>query len=269
MYRQRFGLTIVPFPKNAGGKTLFSDHDGYAKLERAFGMLCEEPGIGLLTAEPGVGKTTAIRNLAHSLPRPQYHLIYLDDTQISAADLYRTLAAELGLKPAHRRATLWRDIKARILHMVDERAETPLLIIDDAHHLSDRFLSDFSGFVNFAFDSRDLFTTWFVAHPPLRNRLRLHIHAALASRIAVGVHLEPFTSRESFAAFLAHGLAAAGIQGNILADSARELLYRASRGNSRETGKILRRAFRIADERAQSFLDDAIIEAAIAEAAVL
>ena len=30
MYRQRFGLTGHPFPKNAAGKTLFTEHEATA-----------------------------------------------------------------------------------------------------------------------------------------------------------------------------------------------------------------------------------------------
>jgi Type II secretory pathway, component ExeA (predicted ATPase) len=265
MYRQRFGLTGHPFPKNAQGKTLFTEYEGYKKVERGFQLLCEEPGLGLLTAEPGVGKTAAMRNLVLALPRPQYHAIYVCDTAIGPLDLYRTIAIELGLKPAHRRATLWRDLKGRLLQMVDERNEHPVVILDEAQHLSDDFLADFSGFLNFAFDSRDLFTTWLVGLPRLRARLKLQVHCALQTRIVVNLHLEAFSSREVFQTFLTHGLQAMGAKGNVMADSARELLFRASRGLPRVAAKIVRRALRIAHEREQGFVDDSVMEAAIGE----
>lgn len=195
--------------------------------------------------------------------------MYLSDTQVGPVDLYRTLAWELGIEPAFRRVALWRDLKSRLLHMVDERDERPVIIIDDAHHLSERFLSDFSGFLNFAFDSRDLFTTWLVGHTELRTRLKLYRYTALRTRIVASVHLEPHTKREVFAKFLSHGLAAAGAKKTIFTDSAHELLFRASGGLARDVSKIVRRAFRIADERELSFVDDGVMEAAIGEAAEL
>ena len=264
-YKQRFGLTGIPFPKNARDKSFFTDFEGYKRLERSFEMLLDEPGLGLLTAEPAVGKTTSIRNLALALPRPQYRVVYVCDTSIGPLEAYSALALELGLNPSFRRATLWRQLKERILHMVDERAERPLLVIDEGQHLPDRFLSDFSGFLNFAFDSRDLFTTWIVGQPRLRARLRMHQFAALRSRIVTSIHLEPIASRSHFEAFLEHGLAAVGVKDSIIADSARELLYRASSGLPREVGKLIRKAMRFAAERGQNFLDDTVIEAAIAE----
>lgn len=265
MYRQRFGLTGHPFPKSAQGKSFFTDFDGYRKLQRGFEILCEEPGLGLLTAEPGVGKTAALRNLLEDLPRPQYKVLYLCDTAIGPLDLYRCLAWELGLKPAHRRAALWRDLKARLLQIVDERNEKPIVILDEAQHLSDVFLADFSGFLNFAFDSRDLFTIWLVGLPQLRARLKLQVHAPIQTRLQASVHLEPHASREVFQAFLQHGLASAGAKGTLIADSAREILLRSTRGNPRMAARLVRRALRLAHEREQSFIDDAVLEATIAE----
>ena len=225
--------------------------------------------MGLLTAEPGAGKTAAIRNLCHALPQPQYRVIYLCDTAISQSDLYRSLAVDLGLRPAHRRATLWRDLKTRILQLVDDKNEHPVVIIDEAQNLSDAFFGDFAAFLNFAFDSRDLFTTWLVGQPKLRTRLSLQHYAALQTRLAAKVQIEAFTKRDPFQAFFAHGLAAVGAKGTIIADSARDLLFRASRGLPREVGKMVRRALRLAHEKAQSFVDDAVMEAAIAEEANL
>jgi len=148
MYRKRFGLTGHPMPKNAHGKTFFDKTPNYDRLRRAFGRLVDEPGLALLTGDPGVGKTAAIRNLCASLPKPDHLVVYLCDTAVSPLDLYRTLAIELGVRPSHRRAELWADIKKTLVHMVDERGTTPVLVIDEAHLLSDRFLLDLSGFLN-------------------------------------------------------------------------------------------------------------------------
>ncbi len=167
MYRKRFGLTGHPLPKNAQGKTFYDDSPPYRRLERAFRQLVDEPGVGLITGEPGVGKTAALRNLCATLPKPDNLVLYLCDTAVSPLDLYRTLAQELGVAPSHRRGQLWTDIKKVLVHLVDERHTQPLLVLDEAQHLSDKFLLDLSGFLNFAFDSRELLTLWLVGLPAL------------------------------------------------------------------------------------------------------
>lgn len=262
--KQRFGLHSYPFPKNTQGKTFFEATPSYQRLGRAFGYLVEEPGLGLVTAEAGVGKTAAMRNLCSKLPQPDYLVIYLCDTAIAPLDLYRGLALELGIKPSHRRSQLWADLKKALVHLVDERGHHPIIVIDEAQHLSDPFLLDLGGFLNFAFDSRELFTLWLVGLTPLTRRLRQLQHAALLTRVATEVRLEPL-DRETFSLALAHGLEAAGATSKIISDQAVEILFRSSRGVFRLASHLTRAALRIAKERDQSFLDEAVIQQALDE----
>jgi type II secretory pathway predicted ATPase ExeA len=261
-YRQRFGLTGHVFPQDASGESFF-ETPSYKKLQRSFALLGRDPGLGVLTGDVGVGKTSAVRNLCKTLPRPDYQVLYLCDTAVSPLDLYRQLAVELGVTPSHRRAQLWQDLKATMLALVDEKGIQPTLILDEAQHLSDRFLLDLSGFLNFAMDSRNLLVLWLVGQPGLRAVLRMNCHAALASRIVVRVQLEPLSERKLFLEFLAHGLKAAGAKSNLLSDSAAELLFRASHGMPRRAAALLRAALLLAHEQNKSFVDDSILEAVL------
>jgi MSHA biogenesis protein MshM len=265
--KTRLDLSTYPLPKNALGKTFFDKSPGYTRLRRAFRQLVEDPGLGVLTAEPGVGKTAAIRNLCAELPRPDHLVIYLCDTTVSPLDLYRSLAGELGVRPSHRRGQLWDDLKKALVHMVDERGTVPLLVLDEAQHLSDTFLTDLAGFLNFAFDSRDLLTLWLVGLPHLTRRLHMQQHAALRSRVAVEIRLEPL-ERDAFVAAVEHGLKAAGASQKILADQAMEMLFRGSRGVLRVAAKALRTGIRMAADRDQRFLDEPVIQAALDELGV-
>ena len=262
--KRHFGMHCYPLPKNAQGKTFFDNSLGYRRLARAFGYLADEPGLGVLTGESGVGKTTALRNLCTTLPQPDYLIIYLCDTAIAPLDLYRGLALELGLRPSHRRAQLWADIKAALLTLVDERGNHPILVIDEAQHLSDAFLHDLGGFLNFAFDSRELFTMWLVGLPILSRRLRLLQHAALLTRVSTEVHLESL-DRDTFGLAIEHGFKAAGATSKSISDQATEILFRSSRGLPRQAARLIRASLRIAQERDQTFLDEPIIQEAIEE----
>lgn len=263
-YRSRFGLKHHPLPRDAAGPSFFDQTRGYQRLERYFQDLLDEPGLGVLTADPGVGKTAAIRHLCASLPEPDFQVIYVCDTAVSPFDLYRTLALELKLTPSHRRAQLWWDLKRAITHLFEERHTLPLLVVDEAQLLSDRFLADLSGFLNFAFDRRTLLSVWLVGLPVLERRLQMQIHAPLSTRIAARVHLEAL-DREDFFAFVDHGLKAAGAKDKLLSDSALELLWRTSRGVPRAASKILRAALREAHRRNQNLVDDYALHAALEE----
>lgn len=262
MYKKRFALRGHPLPKDACGKTFFDDTDGFRRLSRAFDDLLDDRGLGVLTGGAGLGKTAALRNLCQSLPSPDHRVIYLCDTAVAPLDMYRQLALELGVRPSHRRSQLWADIKHAMLHMVDEQGTLPVLVIDEAQHLSDRFLIDLSGFLNFAFDSRDVFPVWLVGLPRLLTHLRMQQHAALAMRVAVHVHLEPL-DRDAFVAMVDHGLRAVGAKDKLLSDPAIEMLFRATHGVPRIASRLLRTALREAHHRDQSFVDEHVLEAAI------
>jgi len=263
-YRSRFGLAHHLLPRDASGKSFFDQTAGYVRLERYFQDLLDEPGLGALTAEPGVGKTAAIRNLCAQLPEPDYKTLYLCDSAVSACDLYRVLALELGLRPSHRRAQLWRDLKRAIAHLVEEQHVLPVLILDEAQLLSDQFLVDLCGFLNFAFDRKTLLTVWLVGLPGLTARLRMQHHAPLSSRIACRVELEPL-GREDFAALIDHAVKAAGSREKLLTDSAFEILWRATRGVPRAASRLLRAALREAHRKNQNVVDDHAMVAAIDE----
>jgi len=262
--RARFELTQNPLPKDAKGKTFFDKSDGYARMRRAFADLVDERGLGVLIADAGVGKTAAIRNLCAELPQPDFRVLYLCDTGASPMDLYRVMALELGVQPSHRRGHLWADIKKALTHMVEERGTSPLIVVDEAQHLSDAFLRDLAAFLNFTFDSKDLLTLWLVGLPPLERRLQMRQHDALRTRIAALVHLEAL-DRTTFGAAVEHGFKAAGANKKLLADDAMEMLFKSSRGVLRSASKTIRCALRIADERGQAFLDETIVRAAIDE----
>ena len=193
------------------------------------------------------------------------YLQHLAETDFGRVDLYRSLARELGLEPAHRRAQLWRDITARIHELVDGKQLTPVWIIDEAQNLPPEFFRDFPGFLNFAFDSRDLLTVWLVGHPPLAQTLQRAPYAALQSRLQVQLQLRPVIERERFAALIQHALKAAGSTHTLLADSGLELLRQSSRGLPRQASRILCTALRLAVPRGLNHLPDDLLQQAIEE----
>lgn len=149
--------------------------------------------------------------------------------------------------------------------LVDTRQVTPLWIIDEAQNLPAEFFRDFPGFLNFAFDSRDLISVWLVGHPVLTQTLERAAYAALYSRIQVRVQLKPVVERERFARLIAHALESAGCRHTLLADSGLEILRQASKGLPRQAGRILCTAMRLAVPKGLNHLPDELLQQAIAE----
>ena len=262
MYRQHFGLKAAPFDKAACD---LWDDGALARLEERFRWLLQSPGIGLLTGEPGVGKTAAPRRLTLALNPHRYLCVYLAETDFGRTGLYRGLALALGIEPAYRRAQLWRDLKARILELMDSKNLLPVWIIDEAQNLPAEFFKDFPAFLNFAFDSRDLMTVWLAGHPALAQTSGRAPYAALAGRSQVQVQLKPVIERERFAQLIQHALKTAGCPHTLLADSGMELLRLASQGLPRQAGRILRAALQRAVPKGLNHLPDDLLQETIEE----
>jgi len=262
VYKQHFGLTHAPL-----GKTIpvLYDDGPIELIKGRFQWLLDSPGVGLLTGEPGVGKTAVLRHLAQSLNPHRYQLIYTPETDFGRLDLYRNLAVELGLEPAYRRSQLWRDIKARITEMQQNKKILPIWIIDEAQNLPNDFFKDFPSFLNFAFDSQSMITVWLVGHPRLNRTLSLAIYEAMASRIQVRIHIKPFQERERFAKLIEHALQQAGCQQTLLSDSGMEILLQASAGKPRHAGQLLVTAMQLAVPKGLNHLPDELLQQAIEE----
>ena len=260
MYRQHFGLTGSPLGK--GSEDLF-DGGQYGNLKDCFQWLLDSPGVGVLTGEAGVGKTAALRQLTASVNPHQYQVIYLPDTDCSRREIYQNLAMALGLEPAYRRTQLWRDIKERVIDLVDKKNLNPIWIIDEAQNLDANFFRDFPAFLNYAFDSRDMMTVWFVGLPRLNYIIDRVPNAALESRIHARVHLAPIQDHETFQALINHGFKAVGCNQTLLSDSGMELLRQASQGKPRLAGQILKTALRLAVPKGLNHLPDDLLEEAV------
>ena len=149
-----------------------------------------------------------------------------------------------------------------MVRLLDEQHTVPIIVLDEAQHLSDVFLADLSGFLNFAFDTRSAAALWLVGLPALAQRLRMQFHAPLASRVAAQSQLAPL-EREDFKALVDHGIKAAGSRDKLLTDSADELLFRVCRGIPRIASRLLRAALKEAHARNQNVVDESALKAAV------
>lgn len=262
MYRQHFGLSSQPLGKDV--KELWDDGQ-ITLLNDRFQWLLENPGVALLTGDAGVGKTSALRCIANGLNPHRYQVIYMAETDFGRVDIYRQLALSLGLEAAHRRSQLWRDIKTRITELADGKHILPVWIIDEAQNLPPDFFKDLPGFLNYAFDSKDLMTVWLVGHPALAQTLSRGPYAALASRIHLRIQFAPVVERERFTNMIRHALQSAGCQHTILSDSGMEMLRQGSLGTARRAGLILKTAMQLAVPKGLNHLPDDLIKDAIGE----
>lgn len=260
MYLQHFGLKHAPLGK--GCKALW-DEGQLAQLSTKFKWLLESPGIGLLTAEAGLGKTAMLRSLTEKLNPHTYRVFYVPETDFSRIEFYRQLAVVFELTPRYRRNDQWRELKQRIIELMDHKNVLPILIVDESQNLSPSFWRDLPAFLNFAFDSRDMMTIWFLGLPELDVTLSRACYGAINSRIQIRHRLHPIDNKEPFKKLVLHGLEEAGCTHTLLSESGIELVRCASGGNPRLAHRVLVTGLRLAAEKNMNHLPDEVIEEAI------
>jgi len=204
-----------------------------------------------------------LRHITAALNPHQYQVVYVAETDFSRLEFYRQLATAFGLQPRYRRTQQWKELKNRIIDLMDNKRILPLLIIDEAQNLSHQFWCDFPSFLNFAFDSRDMMTVWFLGHPQLDILLGRVCYEALQSRIQVRHRLHPLSDKVQFTALIQHGFEEAGCTETLLSDSGIELLRAASQGKLRLVHRLLVAALQIAANKKMNHLSDDVLQDAI------
>ena len=212
-----------------------------------------------------MGKTAALRHMTKGLNPHKYQVIYLSETDFGRLDIYRQLARALGLEPAYRRADLWRNLKAHISDLVEHKKVLPVFIIDESQNLPHEFFRDFPSFLNFAFDSKEYMTVWFIGLPCVSTLLKRQLYEAMNSRIGVRYQLEPVSNRDQFNELIKHAFKDAGAQSTLMSDSGIELLWIATQGRLRHVQGLLMTAMRLAQQKNMKHLPDEVIEQAIEE----
>ena len=207
MYRQSFALERWPFGSDIASDRLFPSRaatEAQARLKH----LAEMRGIGLLTGEAGSGKTAVCRRFADGLPRGLYRVIYLPLAAVSPLEALNRIAVELGLAPGQSRSMVGRAISGELSRLAGNR-QTPVLIIDEAHHLSNPVLENLRMLTNFEIDSEHRFCMLLTGLTLLRRRLAMGVNESLAQRLVVRHHMDGLPAEE-IAPYVEHRLRLAG-----------------------------------------------------------
>jgi type II secretory pathway predicted ATPase ExeA len=236
MYIQHFGLTRYPFGKSLKPDELFDAHstrEAAARLQH----LIELRGIGLLTGEPGSGKTTACRKLIDGLHDGLYRVFYVPLSTGNVMDAYKSIAWEMGLPTERSRSACYRVIRAEVTRLCVENNKTPILIVDEAHHLRNDVLEDLRLLTNYELDSVNRLCLLLVGLPEIRRRVSMTLHESLEQRIVMKHHIGAL-EREELDGYLSHHLNLAGTELPLFAPDATEALYQATLGLPRNINRL-------------------------------
>lgn len=242
-YHARFGMEFNPFLKNS--KDVFYESHESKEIKTRLDILLTTRGFGLLTGTPGKGKTTSIRIWAKSLNPALYKVVYTSLSTLTVTEFYRSLASALGLEPKYRKPDNFKIIQDEILRYSIEKRITPVIIIDEANHISNAILTDLKILFNFEMDSRDRAIVLLSGLPDLNSKLQLSIHEPLRQRITVNYNIEGFSKEES-KEYIHRKLQGVRCNHEVFDESAMDALANAANGVPRMLNKLANNALLIA-----------------------
>lgn len=201
--------------------------------------------VMVLTGSPGTGKSTLLKTWMRSLEPKRYLPLLITQSSLSATGVLEILLAKLGERPRFKRSA---NLLALEKHLGDIEPVTLVIGLDDAQNYPSTALEELRMLLGLGGRQRSAFALILLGDDYLLGSLRLSVQRALFSRISAVHHLQAF-AREDIAPYLNWHLARAGLEREIFAPAAIDLLAEASEGNPR-TLNLLAQAAWLAAARA-------------------
>jgi len=198
-------------------------------------------GVMLLTGDPGVGKTMATRCFANTLNDNLFKVLYTPLSTLNRSDILRHINALLGLTNRFSKSGNFQQIQNELLDCREQRGQTVVLIIDEAHLLKTGPLEEIRLLTNFKMDSFDPFVLVLSGQSDLKRTMDYAVMEPLNQRIRMRYHMTGL-SGEDTVNYIARRLKWAGCPAPLFKDEALEAIHEYSYGIPRLIGNICEEA---------------------------
>ncbi len=205
-----YGLKYNPFLPNIPEEALYT-LPGSEMFELRIRSMARQGGFALITGEPGLGKSKTLHKMACGLEKiPDLAVGVMQRPQSRLGDFYRELGElfNVALSPANRYGG-FKTLRERWIHHCQSTLFKPVLLIDEAQHVSDECLTELRILQSHQFDSQNLLFTILCGDNRLPERFRSPELLPLGSRIGPRLVLEPLTP-DQLQAYLHFALDQAG-----------------------------------------------------------
>jgi len=263
MLIEHFGLKALPFSKETSSASLYvtpSQQELQARLQ----FVIRQRAFGLITGDVGSGKSTAVRALHDVLDRSVNPFLYIADSSLTPKAFYREVLEQLGLQVPFHARQVRRRYEEAILEAYRRDGRQPVLVLDEAHLLSEPMLQEIRFLMNFHMDSVAPLSLILVGQPELRSKLRLKAFEAVVQRIQVRYHLTGLTETE-VAGYIQHHLKQVGCDRPLFGEQAAQSIAIHSRGTPRQVNNLCTACLWDACMRGQRFVEEANVQRVLAE----
>lgn len=234
-FLEHWGFTQWPFPKIAQPDNAIQDRridEALGRLEQL--LLSREAGV--VVGEAGSGKSTLLDIFLSRVSNTRYRVIHIPIPQTRPRELYRSIAAALGVN------TSW--FGADALKVVDlltysylESNRPNLLLIDEAHILTPSCLNELRLLTNATGKHEAVVTLVLLGQPMLSTTLKLPVLIPLAQRIGAWINLGGLNEEET-CRYIDWQVQTAGGRTEIFPLATQKAMFRRSQGIPRMINRL-------------------------------
>jgi general secretion pathway protein A len=237
MYKEFFGLEDTPFTLTPDPRFIVFTPSYNEVLASLYYGLENAKGLIVLTGEVGTGKTTALRWILRRLDSSVL-AAYVFNPRLSIDEFYHHVTQMLGIKDWNNKAELL-QVMGKVLEERHRRGLRTVLIIDEAHELSDYVLEEIRLLMNFESDNAKHLQIVLTGQPELREKLNQANLRQLKQRVALRCKMHALPNVDEVERYITERLLIAGSdQPNVFTPGAIDFIFQCSEGIPRQINNI-------------------------------
>lgn len=197
MYKRFYHLKQNPFEITPDPSFLFATRKHNEALAALYYGVKRRKGFVVMTGEVGTGKTLLVRCLLQVLNRNEVAYAYVFNPRLSPMEFLQYIAGDLRLPVAGKsKSELLLDMSSFLISRHQKGLAT-VLVVDEAHHLSEDVLEEVRLLTNLETSDAKLLQILLVGQPELEEKLDSVDLRQLKQRIALRSHLDPIDLEET------------------------------------------------------------------------
>ncbi len=260
MYKEFFNLKEYPFSLTPDPKFIVFTPSYNELLASLYYGIEMAKGLIVLTGEVGTGKSTALRWIIRRLDSSVV-AAYIVNPHLSIEEFYHHVSEMLEIKEWSNKTELLNEM-ARILEERHRRGMRTVLIVDEAHELSDEVLEEIRLLLNFESDNAKHLQIVLTGQPELREKLRKPNLRQLKQRIALRCEMPALKSVQEVKRYITERLFIGGSkQPNIFSPYAVDFIFQCSEGIPRLINNLCDNAMISAYAAGEQVIGRGVIEA--------
>jgi general secretion pathway protein A len=197
VYKRFYSLKKNPFEITPDPAFLFTTKGHNEALATLYYGVRRRKGFVVLTGEVGTGKTLLIRSLLQILKLGDVHYAYVFNSRLAPTEFLQYIAGDFNLPiSAKTKSELLLQLSTFVISRF-KKGLTTVLVVDEAHHLSEEVLEEIRLLTNLETAEEKLLQILLIGQPELDDKLDSVNLRQLKQRIALRCQLSPLVLEET------------------------------------------------------------------------